>query len=282
MQEFLAQAREILGNFWRDLTGLASENSGALLYAAVWVVVVLVMLWIVKSWVKDRTRRTVYVKRERVLTKNELRLFQCLQKIAAEKGLVVFPMLRVSELIRVKKQTSRKRYYKFLNQISRKHIDFTLCDAEDNRIFCCVELQDLKRDAKNLEKRDAFIMELFAKTEIPLARVKSSREEYDAEALWAMIEEAVDRLKLLQEQRKAANAGKKSAKKRSKKRRKRPQAAKPEAPAVPEVAETTEIEAAVEMTEAAAEADAPKELPAAEAETPEKAPEAAAEPETMA
>ncbi len=254
MQDFIARGREILANFWRDLTGLATDNSGALLYVAVWVVVVLVMIWIVKSWARDRTRRTVYVKRERVLTKNELRLFQCLQPLAAEKGLVVFPMLRVSEVIRVKKQTSRKRYYKFLNQISRRHIDFTLCDAADNRIFCCVELQDLRRNAKNLEERDAFIMELFSKTEIPLARVKSSREDYDADELWALIEEAVARLEVLKEQRQAVDAGKKSTRKRRKKRRKRPEAAKPEAPASPEIAETTETEAAVEMTAAAAEA----------------------------
>ena len=158
----------------------------------------LILLWFVVKWVKKLVRkwknrdRKIFFRKERILTRNELRFFKALQQVAAEKELCIFPMLRVSELLRVKKQSSRKKYYKYLNQISRKHIDFTLCRQDNNEIVCGIDLQDRTRAKEVQEKRNQFVNELFQGAGIPLIRMKSSVDAYDVEAIRAEVEKAME------------------------------------------------------------------------------------------
>ena len=137
--------------------------------------------------------KMVFIRRERILTKNEFRFMKALQQATQDMKVDIFPMLRVSEILRVKKQSSRKKYYLYFNQISRKHMDFTLCRQEDNEILCCVELEERLPLQEKRERRDRFIVELFEKTGVALARLKSSAEEYDVEMIRTQIQTAIDR-----------------------------------------------------------------------------------------
>ena len=229
MEEKVAWIQEQLAWLWTDLKELGSalikEHQVLLIQILIGLILLFILAKLIKkiSYKFKNQDKQIFYRKERILTRNELRFFKVLQQAAEEKDLCIFPMLRVSELLRVKKQSSRKKYYKYLNQISRKHVDFTLCRQDTNEIVCCIELQDRARTKELKEKRDQFISELFHDAGIFLVRVKSSSEGYEVDVIREQVEKAMEQNQVYLTRIREDEAGRKKVqpggvKKRRKKR----------------------------------------------------------------
>ena len=92
--------------------------------------------------------------RKYLLTKNEYREYMTLRKLAAEKGLIICPKVRLLDIIEPRK--GEKDYKSLFYKVQAKHVDFVICDS-DLRIKAILELDDNSHDQKDRQARDAFV-----------------------------------------------------------------------------------------------------------------------------
>ena len=120
-----------------------------------------------------------YFKKSTLITAAENELFQVLRKLTAGSKIHVLAMVRLADIIDVKKGTEKSRSY--FNRISSKHIDFVLCDARDTRPILCIELDDSTHTRKNRQERDAFVDAALKASNVPLLRIKVQSKYEPAE-----------------------------------------------------------------------------------------------------
>lgn len=99
-----------------------------------------------------------YTMNKSILTDREKQFMKKLEPAARELGLTVYPKVRVADIVSVNKGTKERQ--KWFNMISSKHIDYVLCDKEQN-ISLLVELDDRTHDKANAAKNDEFKNALF-------------------------------------------------------------------------------------------------------------------------
>jgi len=59
----------------------------------------------------------------------------------------------------------------YTNKISRKHVDFLLCNPKTGKPIIGIELDDKSHQQKKRQERDAFVEQVFEKSNLPLERV---------------------------------------------------------------------------------------------------------------
>lgn len=104
-----------------------------------------------------------------LLTENERRLYELLQPIAQEEGLVLLMKMRLADIMRVKKET--KEYMKAFNKIKAKHTDFVLCDSETLEVLVGIELDDDSHKRADRMERDEFVDGAYEACGLPLLHV---------------------------------------------------------------------------------------------------------------
>ena len=133
-------------------------------------------------------RRLPYIKRESLITKAELKFYRVLKQSVAGDW-EVFAMVRIADLVRVKKGV--RKYRSWLNKILAKHIDFVLCDPDSLKPVCAIELDDRSHDRPERQDRDALVNDIFSSAEFPLLRVRL-KNEYDVKDIRKSIEIAIN------------------------------------------------------------------------------------------
>ena len=103
-----------------------------------------------------------YLKHKNFLSPNELNFYNKLVPLAQEKGLVVFPKVRLADLVRVPK--GYKYFNLFFSRIKAKQIDFVLCDQQTFEIKCLVELDDKTHELPERKSRDKFVNKVVKKS----------------------------------------------------------------------------------------------------------------------
>jgi very-short-patch-repair endonuclease len=91
----------------------------------------------------------------------------------------VYCKVRLADIIDVK----NKRNIKAFNRISRKHIDFVICDKRTSKILACIELDDSSHLSRSAIKRDNIKNMSLKKAGVNLIRVKNSRSYSRSELL---------------------------------------------------------------------------------------------------
>jgi hypothetical protein len=132
-----------------------------LIIVAVLVVAFLVMAFIaaiLKLKGKISTGENPYRARGALLSPAELSFFRVLQN-AVGQSILICPKVRLADIL---KPTEKQNYQTALNRISRKHIDFVLCDPATTKVFGVVELDDKSHDRADRVTRDAFVDNAFA------------------------------------------------------------------------------------------------------------------------
>jgi very-short-patch-repair endonuclease len=84
---------------------------------------------------------------------------------------LICPKVRLADII---KPTEKQNYQTALNKISRKHIDFVLCDPATAKIFGVIELDDKSHERADRVTRDAFVDSVFAAAGIQIIHFKAS------------------------------------------------------------------------------------------------------------
>ena len=125
-----------------------------------------------------------YRRKHYLLSKAEFSFFRVLQPLAAERGWVVCPKVRLGDLLYVAKGTEKPTGWR--NKIDRKHADFVLCDAETMRPVAVVELDDASHGSERARERDAVKDRAVGAAGLPVVRVRA-RRGYAADDLRAAL-----------------------------------------------------------------------------------------------
>lgn len=121
----------------------------------------------------DNLTQTYPYTKKLLLTKNEWAFYKQLKIIADEMNLCVLAKIRLADLVDIK-ETNNSDRQKYLNKISRKHIDFALVRPENLQIILLIELDD--NSHKNQIERDIFVEELCQKVGYRLFRTHGTAE----------------------------------------------------------------------------------------------------------
>ena len=144
-----------------------------LIIVAVFVVAVLVITFIaaiLKLKDKTSTGEIPYQARGALLSPAELSFFRVLQNAVGQLVLVC-PKVRLTDIL---KPTEKQNYQTALNKISRKHVDFVLCDPATTKVLGVVELDDKSHDREDRVARDSFVDNAFSGAGIQIVHFKTS------------------------------------------------------------------------------------------------------------
>ena len=115
-------------------------------------------------------------KRRDLLTKTELAFFRQLQEHADENSLLIFPKVRLADII--KPDERQKRWQAAFNKIKSKHVDFILCDKTTLDIKYIIELDDKSHERPDRKERDDFVDAIMAQCKLKIIHIKTANE-YD-------------------------------------------------------------------------------------------------------
>lgn len=120
-------------------------------------------------------RDVPYRKKQYIFTKNEYACYRNLQPIAEELGLIIYPKIRLADIVEVEKGT--KEYMKWFNRISSKHIDFLMVDKDNIQIKYALELDDSSHEKESRKQRDEFVNNVCKKCGIKIIHTKNYKPE---------------------------------------------------------------------------------------------------------
>ena len=147
---------------------MASHLIVAVLVAVFLAITVIAAVWKLKD--KPLAGKIQYQAQGALLSPAELSFFRVLQNVVG-KSVLICPKVRLRDILI---PTSTKNYQTALNKISRKHVDFVLCDPATTNFFCVVELDDKSHDRGDRVMRDAFVDSAFAAAGIRIVHFKAS------------------------------------------------------------------------------------------------------------
>ena len=147
------------------------------------------VLWFLLTRVGSGSRTYPYEKKSSILTRNEQDFYQALQR-AVGKEYAVFGMVRIADVLSVRRDGVAKRQ-SWQSRINCKHIDFLLCEVENQEPVLAIEVDDRSHQRKDRIERDHFVDRAFADAGLPLLRVQATRS-YSARDLREAIAETMD------------------------------------------------------------------------------------------
>lgn len=105
-----------------------------------------------------------------MLSPAELSFFKVLQNVVGQSVLIC-PKVRLADIL---KPIEKQNYQTALNKISRKHVDFVLCDPVTTKIIGVIELDDKSHDRSDRVVRDTFVDGAFAAAGIQIIHFKAN------------------------------------------------------------------------------------------------------------
>jgi len=118
-----------------------------------------------------------YRLRDDFLSRAELSFYKVLLQITGD-SYTVCPKVSLSDIFFVK-GPEKTGYF---NKISRKHVDFLLCEKETMKPVMGIELDDSSHQRKKRQERDVTVNHIFEAAGFPLARVRNV-QSYNLEDL---------------------------------------------------------------------------------------------------
>jgi hypothetical protein len=97
--------------------------------------------------------------------------------------------VRIADLVEVRKGSAR--WQTKVNMVTRKHVNFLLCEAKTMVPMLAIELDDRSHNSAKSQKRDGFVNGLMAAVGMPLLRVPAARG-YEVQEVKAMVEKALE------------------------------------------------------------------------------------------
>lgn len=120
-----------------------------------------------------------YYKNPYFISKSEQAFMKVLESIVKDRY-YIFCQVNVHSLLKVQK--NEKEYWKYMNKIKQKSVDFVIADKESCNPLLVIELDDYSHNFSSRKERDVFINKAFKTAGIPLLRIPTSRY-YDMNSL---------------------------------------------------------------------------------------------------
>ena len=127
-----------------------------------------------------------YERRGVLLSPAEINFLRSLQ-LAAREDWLIFSMVRLSDIIKVRPKT--RKFQTWNNRIQGKHLDFVLCDLETLDVKLAIELEDSSVKFGS-GRRDRFVNTALAAAGVPLLRVRL-QEKYETAVLRRDLEDVI-------------------------------------------------------------------------------------------
>lgn len=136
-----------------------------------------VLLFFVFVLPARHTSAKPYERLPSILTPPEQHFYRVLSSVVKEQA-IIMAKVRVADLLKVRRSINKKHFWSYFSKISQKHIDFVLIDPQTFTTLCAIELDDKSHLNLDRMKRDRFVNQVMAQTDIPLYRFKVKRK-YD-------------------------------------------------------------------------------------------------------
>lgn len=115
-------------------------------------------------------------KKKLLLTKNEWYFYKKLKPICDKHNLHILSKIRFADLVEVKESVDQKEKIKYLNKISRKHIDYVLCKPDNLQVIALIELDDRSHERKDRIERDNFVDKVCEAANYKIIHIKNYEE----------------------------------------------------------------------------------------------------------
>lgn len=168
-----------------SLSNLGFKDFSYLKYLTIIIAIILIILKLL-SYIKEKNKeknKYQYKSRGFLFTKHEYTFYKSLLNAVKKTGLVVFPKVRLADIIEPKKHGST--WQANFNKICSKHVDFLLCDTDEYRPQLIIELDDWSHKKADRQERDKFVDMAMKQAKIPILHV------WDSKGLKEKIEKAV-------------------------------------------------------------------------------------------
>jgi hypothetical protein len=113
-----------------------------------------------------------YQSKEVLCSPAERSFLGALEKVFGN-GYRIFAKVRLADIVEVNQGLSSSARQSAFNRISRKHLDFVICNARDFSIVGAIELDDKSHSKKGRQERDQFLDKALEAASIPMLRVKA-------------------------------------------------------------------------------------------------------------
>ena len=113
-----------------------------------------------------------------ILTNSEYKFYLAFKPLMDRRAYIICPKVGLKDLFEV--NSGIKDRMKYFRQISQKHVDFLICNADLRPLFA-IELDDKSHNRAEVKERDQFKDNLFKSAGFPLYRIPTSAaysEEY--------------------------------------------------------------------------------------------------------
>ena len=132
-----------------------------------------------------------------LMTNAESTLYRLMKRVynnklrCINKSVDIFPKVRLADFINIKKQNKYNK--ELLYAITNKHIDYLVCDGDNNNIIFAVELDDDYHITEDRVQRDEFVNNLLESVGIKLFRVDQKIRFVDESTLTESIDYLLNR-----------------------------------------------------------------------------------------
>jgi hypothetical protein len=114
-----------------------------------------------------------YALRDDFLSPSELSFYKIL-RIVMPNEFVIFTKVALKDIFFVTEK-DRSKQSTYMNKISKKHVDFLVCNAESMKPICGIELDDTSHERQDRVIRDKFVNQVFKNAQLPLIRYTNKR-----------------------------------------------------------------------------------------------------------
>jgi very-short-patch-repair endonuclease len=140
----------------------------------IWIVVAAVVILAIAAALLPRGRSSSkpaplpYDKQPYLLSRAERSFYDVLHRAVAP-NLVVFPKVRLADVVKVRKGTESWQSHQ--NRINAKHIDFLVCTCDTLSPALVIELDDSSHERADRQERDALVDSVLASAGLPILHV---------------------------------------------------------------------------------------------------------------
>jgi ssDNA-binding Zn-finger/Zn-ribbon topoisomerase 1 len=114
-----------------------------------------------------------YAMRDDFMSPSELSFYRILRLVIPNE-FVIFTKVGLKDIFFVTEK-DRSKQSKYMNKISKKHVDFIICNAETLKPVCGIELDDTSHERQDRVIRDRFVNQVFQNAHLPLIRYTNKR-----------------------------------------------------------------------------------------------------------
>jgi hypothetical protein len=123
------------------------------------------------NWQPPKADPLPYEARKYFFSIAERSFYEVLKRLISADH-TVFAKVRLADLVYVTKGSGS--WQSHFNRISRKHVDFVLCNR-DLAPVVAIELDDSSHDAEEREARDEFVDQVLASAALPIVHIRAKR-----------------------------------------------------------------------------------------------------------